>query len=743
MSTFIHSETPKQLHAYLALEIAQPDSVRDSLIHDFHAAMLATVDSLSAEAMLATQELAMALSNNHRMLLLRADVGFGKLAFGDYGRNVTSLIKAGLAEEGHDFQGAPVTFLTRSGQRYASSLQRYARELERGLPYSRHFPSNAPSARAHEQNALWGENAAFQGDVVTPDGVKRAWSNRHVALLFDSTNAQNNKHLPLSQSPDNAKNIQTVDIQRIWPKDLEGRSRKPVVPVAISGTLAAEAKTLTDSQIVWLSNGQTLDSKYVDAVLRIHPNARFSYDPHEARQGAITISVPDAGTSSQGDKSAERIVGILMGTVTGKYDNMPAGVFDALNAYWEAKGVPARVAAVERAMEESLRALRGHQVSYLCQDRSHNLILRGEWVEPPNGSLYLKLHWDSVDNKHLHETARHQNILLVGPSSMASGTDIRGLDAASMTARWKREAFVANITADGEALKVTDALGFASNLTSLDAFQKYRRDHGLPEWFAYSDLQELAYRHTGRGSHAFSTKSEIQRPPVEIGQRVRWTPNAPDSGLCSVVEGQVIQCEQSHTGSWRLTLRYGVSPTDGQALNTKVWSHLGTVQDAGWSLVQDDHARSFLVEPSGQRLEVRSAIELAELTEAIAIRDVAMLPYVQGLVRQWWQSRTLTQYVGALDQVLNSQYGITVEDCGEEQIRFEQERTIGNAPATVAFVLGDKLGLAPIDTLSVPSHLAQTSTVSTVPAPITVQSPQGSVFGKGNAWTPTDSPTMH
>ena len=73
----------------------------------------------------------------------------------------------------------------------------------------------------------------------------------------------------------------------------------------------------------------------------------------------------------------------------------------------------------------------------------------------------------------------------------------------------------------------------------------------------------------------------------------------------------------------------------------------------------------------------------------------------------------------------------------------KEERDIGNAPATVAFVLGDKLGLAPIDTLSVPSHVAQTSTVSTVPAPITVQSPQGSVFGKGNAWTPTDSPTMH
>jgi hypothetical protein len=137
---------------------------------------------------------------------------------------------------------------------------------------------------------------------------------------------------------------------------------------------------------------------------------------------------------------------------------------------------------------------------------------------------------------------------------------------------------------------------------------------------------------------------------------------------------------------------------------------------------------------------VRSAIDLTELTETIAQRDVAMLPYVQGLERQWWQSRTLTQYIAALDQVLQSQYGITVEDCGEEQIRFEQERTIGNAPASVAFVLGDKLGLAPIDTLSVPIREAQTSTV---PTPITVQSLQGSVFGKGNAWTPTNAPTMH
>ena len=744
MSTFIHSQTPKQMHAYLALELAQPNVLRDDLVQDFQAAMLSSLDSLSVESIQSTQELAMGLSNSHRMLLLRANVGLGQLAFGDYGRNVTSLINAGLAEEGHDFQGAPVTFLTRSGQRYALSLQRYAQELERGLPYSRHFPSKAPSARAHEQNALWGESA-FQGDVETPAGTQRAWSNRHLALLFDPANSQNNKHLPLNQLPDNAtaKNIQSVDIQRIWPKELAGRTRKPMVPVAISGTLAAEAKTLSDSRTVWFSNGQTASSNYVDAVFRIHANARFSYDPFEARQGAITITVPDAGTSSPDGKSKDKIVGLLMGTVTGKYDSMPEGVFDALNAYWENNGVPARVAAVERAMEESLRALRGHQVSYLCQDRRHSLILRGQWVEPPNGGLYLKLQWDSVDNKHLREAARHQNILLVGPSSLASGTDLRGLDAPSLTARWRREAYMADITIEGQALKVTDALGITSNLETLSAFEKYRGDHGLPEWFASAELQELAYRHSSRGSHAFSTASEIQRPPVEIGQRVRWTAKVPEGGVCTVVEGQVTQCEQSQTGSWRMTIRNGESPTDGKPLNAKVWSHLGTVEEAGWSLSQDDHGRSFLVEPAGQRWEVGSSDELAELTEAIAQRDACMLTYVSSLERQWWQSRTIAQYMTALDQVLHSEYGIAAEDCGEDQVRFDQERNMGNSPAVLAIVLADKLGLATIETLSEPIHVAQSSNVPTVPAPIALQSHQGSVFGKGNAWTPTNAPTMH
>ena len=38
----------------------------------------------------------------------------------------------------------------------------------------------------------------------------------------------------------------------------------------------------------------------------------------------------------------------------------------------------AGLAATERAIEESLRALRGHQVSYLTQSDSHSLILRGQ-----------------------------------------------------------------------------------------------------------------------------------------------------------------------------------------------------------------------------------------------------------------------------------------------------------------------------------------------------------------------------
>ena len=49
MSTFIHSQTPRQLHAALASALTQPNAVRSELIHDFHAAMLATDGLLSSE----------------------------------------------------------------------------------------------------------------------------------------------------------------------------------------------------------------------------------------------------------------------------------------------------------------------------------------------------------------------------------------------------------------------------------------------------------------------------------------------------------------------------------------------------------------------------------------------------------------------------------------------------------------------------------------------------------------------
>jgi hypothetical protein len=739
MGPFIYSQSPKQLHAALASALNQPDAVRSELIHDFHAAMLDTDGLLSPEGKEFTQRDALALSASHRMLLLRAKVDVGTLAFGDYGRNVTSLVKLGLAEEGHDFQGAPVAFLTRSGQLHALALQAYAAELEHGMPFSRHIPSKAPSARAHEQKELWGDPAhAYQGDVVTPDGVQRAWSNRHVALLLEPGNARHNKYLPLNQSSDNAKNILTADIQRVWPKDLEGRARKPITPVAISGTMTAEARLLVDDRTVWFSNGQTANVKLVDAITRFHPDAQWSYDPHQARQGAITISIPD------GDKPECKIVGILMGTTTGRFNStMQPGVADALDAYWSGLGVSPRMAATERAIEESLRALRGHQVSYLPQSDDHSLILRGQWVEHSYAGTYLDLHWDSVDNQHLAEAARHQHVLVVGHSSLASGHPaevVDKLDAHGLAQRWRDEAFLADIvpnaTATGDALRVVDAFGFTTTFDTLASFEKYRRERGLPEWFANCELHELAYRHTSRGSHAFSTETEIHRPPVQLGQRVRWTCNPPEIG---VVEGQVTHCEKGQTGAWRLTIRHGKSPTDGLPLNTRVWSNLGTIEDAGWTLTQNEHGRTYLVEPTGQQWDVRSAVELGELTESIARRDPAMFSYMQGLERHWWQTRSMADYSESLDQVLQSQYGIGVEDSQEDAIRLEQERNLGNAPALLATVIADKLNLAPMDALMGPIvTLASMPTVS----PGAVEPGLGAMYGRGNGWMGEDAPGM-
>ena len=735
MGPFIYSQSPKQLHAALASALNQPDAVRSELIHDFHAAMLATDGLLSPEGKEVTQRDALALSASHRMLLLRSKVDVGTLAFGDYGRNVTSLNKLGLAEEGQDFQGAPVAFLTRSGQLHALALQAYAAELEHGMPYSRHIPAKAPSARAHEQRELWGDPArAYQGDVVTPDGVQRAWSNRHVALLLDPDNARVSKHMPLNQSPDNAKNIQTVDIQRVWPKDLEGRTRKAIVPVAISGTMTAEARSLVDERTVWFSNGQTADAKLVDAITRFHSAVQWSCDPHQARQGAIAIAAEEG-----------KIVGILMGTTTGRFNStMPPGVADALDAYWSGLGVSPRMAATERAIEESLRALRGHQVSYLTQSEGHSLILRGQWVEHSNAGTFLDLHWDSVDNQHLAEAARHQHVLVVGHSSLASGhpADVMDkLDAHVLAKRWRGEAYMADIaphaTAQGDALRVVDAFGFSTALDTLSSVEKYRLERGLPEWFANSELHELAYRHTSRGSHAFSTESEIHRPPVQLGQRVRWTCNPPEVGT---VEGQVTHCEKGQTGAWRLTLRHGKCPTDGQPLNTRVWSNLGSIEDAGWTLTQTEHGRTHLVEPTGQQWDVRSAVELGELTESIARRDPAMFTYMQGLERQWWQTRSMADYSESLDQVLQSQYGIGVEDCEEDAIRLEQERNLGNATSLLATVIADKLNLAPMDALMGPI-----TTVAVIPmvSPGAVEPELGAMYGRGNGWMAEGAPGMH
>jgi hypothetical protein len=124
------------------------------------------------------------------------------------------------------------------------------------------------------------------------------------------------------------------------------------------------------------------------------------------------------------------------------------------------------------------------------------------------------------------------------------------------------------------------------------------------------------------------------------------------------------------------------------------------------------------------------------LTESIARRDPAMFTYMQGLERQWWQTRTMADYTESLDQVLQSQYGIGVEDSQEDAIRLEQERNLGNAPALLATVIADKLNLAPMEALMQP--IVTLPTVS----PDRVQPGFSEVYGRGNGWMGEDAPGM-
>jgi hypothetical protein len=113
-----------------------------------------------------------------------------------------------------------------------------------------------------------------------------------------------------------------------------------------------------------------------------------------------------------------------------------------------------------------------------------------------------------------------------------------------------------------------------------------------------------------------------------------------------------------------------------------------------------------------------------------------MFTYMQGLERQWWQTRTMADYTESLDQVLQSQYGIGVDDCEEDANRLEQERNLGNAPALLATVIADKLNLAPMDALMGP--ILTLPTVS----PDRVQPGFSEVYGRGNGWMGEDAPGM-
>jgi len=97
----------------------------------------------------------------------------------------------------------------------------------------------------------------------------------------------------------------------------------------------------------------------------------------------------------------------------------------------------------------------------------------------------------------------------------------------------------------------------------------------------------------------------------------------------------------------------------------------------------------------------------------------------------------MAEYTESLNQVLQSQYGIGVEDCQEDTIRLEQERNLGNAPSLLATVIADKLNLAPLAALMGPIV-----TVATIPmvSPGAVEPELGAMYGRGNGWIAEDAP---
>lgn len=659
---------PQDLHNDLGAALAaSPDS--EAAMDAFRARM----DDLVAQTV-HTQEAraeAMSLGVAVKSALLRAQTDVGTLAFADYGRFQETMERMGLAKPGLDFQGSPVTMLTAQGLRQAVLLQGYAHTLHDGVAWKDHVPRAAPSAKEHEQKALWGDKA-LQG--LAPTG-ERVWSNGHVAMVWP----EDERHMP-ARLRDAARPVPMVNVDRIWPQDLAKRER--IEPVAVSGVLNSSKASVTDARSVWFSNGSTANGAYVDAILRAHPGAEFHADPRQGRRGSIAIAVPHRDT--------HKVVGVFMPTSNGYPMNaMPDGVAKALDAHWLALGADPRAKALERAMQEKVHAFASVNGFFNTALRSGggNVVLRGHWQDEPTAHPVLQ--WDVLSNQALRNVAKHTQVLAIGVSTPAEVERMKHLSPKDLAERWTREANLAELGRDGKSMAMTDGLGRRASLDSIEKVDQYKRERAWPEWFGADVLHQLRYALEAQNSQAFTPPRERDGPPVAIGTRVRWTANPPNVGS---IEGLLTQCDRSQAGNWRLTI--ATRRFDGEPIHHRMWTNEGTVEEAGWSVVRDARYTR-LVEPNGDHRLVESAQDLEDIMAGIGIEEPAMAHYADALRTQWWQTRTMDEYKQSIDAALQEGFGVSVEE-GLYSDGLDYQRDVGVSPLAMAQVVGARLELTPV-----------------------------------------------
>lgn len=684
---------PQDLHNDLTATLATATD-RDDAINAFLEAMKALEERAIHTQQDRAQAMSLGVSVKGALLRSRTDVG--TLNASD-GRIQDTMERQGLVKPGLDFQGSPVSMLTAEGMRQAALLKGYARALQDGVEWKDHVQRAAPSAKEHEQKALWGETFLHG---AAPTG-ERVWSNAHVAMLWPS----DEKLLPTALRGD-LRDIPSRNFGRVWPQDIDQRER--IEPLAVSGVLNASKASVTDAREVWFSNGSSANAAYVDAVLRAYPDAQFHADPLQARRGSIAVTVPFVGS--------HKVVGLFMPTSTGYLVKaMPAGVGRAIDAHWLAQGVDPRTKALERSMQEQMHAfasVNGYFNTVLRSPGS-NIVMYGHWQEEPTVHPILK--WDALSNLELLNLAKHTQVLSFGISTPQEVERIKGMKPMELVARWNDETTMAEIGRDGKSMAMTDGLGRRASLDSIEKVVQYRRERALPEWRGAAVLHELRYTHEAQDSQAFTPPRERDGPPLAIGTRVRWTANPPNVGC---IEGLLTQCDRSQAGNWRLTI--ATRRFDGEPIHQRMWTNEGTVEEAGWS-IERDFRFTKLTTPSGEHHLVESAQDLEDLVHGIGIEDPAMVHYADALRTQWWQSRTMAEYKDSIGQALEDGFGVSVEE-GLFSDGLEFQRDMGMAPIVMAHVVGTRLQLNPLQVPALGLQGMQDSPVGLVPA-------------EGAAWT--------